>query len=112
VNIKLIRDRMGIDIGLGPGDSVSICANPAEYRMLLLEKFDEESEEFRKELIRREPNVERLKEEMSDLYEVMRSLAEQFGNCTMKDVEEVAAKKRAIRGGFTAGIVLHRRNPK
>jgi predicted house-cleaning noncanonical NTP pyrophosphatase (MazG superfamily) len=70
-----------------------------ELREALLCKLNEEAAELRSA-----PENERI-EELADILEVVRALAQYLG-IDMAELERVAAAKRAERGGFAYGLWL------
>ena len=104
--IKLIRDKLGRRIGLGPGDKVRLVASEAEYQTLLLEKLEEEYKELRKELVRRTVNPEKVAEEAGDLVEVIGAITDEFASMSLGCLLEDMKDKRRAKGGFEGGIVL------
>lgn len=106
---KLIRDKMGRSIGLGPGDSVRLVKDNEEYEQRLIEKLQEEYMELRKELVKNDQNPDLIIEEAGDLIEVIRSIVYTFSGLDFDDLLQEMEVKRQSRGGFEAGIVLERK---
>ncbi|MCD0449033.1 NUDIX domain-containing protein [Actinocorallia sp. API 0066] len=95
-NEKLVRDRIPELIRATGGKPDVRVAEAAEIRRLLLAKLWEEADEFAAE-----PSAE----ELADVLEVVRALADGIG-CDPVELERVRAAKAAARGGFTEGMVL------
>ncbi|MDX6740262.1 NUDIX domain-containing protein [Actinocorallia sp. A-T 12471] len=91
-----MRDRIPELIRASGGRPDVRTADPAEMRRLLLAKLWEEADEFSAE-----PSVE----ELADVLEVVRALADGIG-CDAVELERVRAAKAAARGGFAEGLVL------
>ncbi|GAB2833617.1 hypothetical protein GCM10022221_35650 [Actinocorallia aurea] len=95
-NEKLVRDRIPELIRASGGEPDIRAADPSEMRRLLLAKLWEEADEF---------SAEPSAEELADVLEVVRALADGIG-CDLLELERVRAAKEAARGGFTEGLVL------
>jgi predicted house-cleaning noncanonical NTP pyrophosphatase (MazG superfamily) len=104
--IKLIRDKMGRTIGLGPGDKVRVVENEPEYEKLLIEKLGEEYQELRKEIVKNGVNPDNVLEEAADMIEVLGAIVDHFASCDLELLLDEARRKRQRRGGFLGGIVL------
>lgn len=89
---KLVRDRIP---DLAPAREFRRAA-PGERRGLLLAKLHEECAE-----VAADPCTE----EIADVLEVLRALADDLG-VTWPEVEDTARRKRAQRGGFEDGVVM------
>ncbi len=90
--MKLVRDKIPL---IAPRRRYR-RASPGELPRLLAEKVVEEALELRDN-----PSLE----EMADVYEALRALAEALGY-GWADVEEAAEEKKRRRGGFREGWVL------
>jgi predicted house-cleaning noncanonical NTP pyrophosphatase (MazG superfamily) len=96
---KLVRDLIPQIIESEGRTPSTRVLDDVGYERALLDKVVEEARE-----LRYAPDGERL-EEMADVYEVLRAVAELRGH-TMDDVVARADDKRAERGGFSARIWL------
>ena len=98
---KLVRDRIP-EIITDKGDKPVIrILEEDDYKKSLEEKLYEEYKE-----VVESDGKERL-EELADLMEVIKSLAESEG-FTLEDVMKIADKKREKRGGFKQKILLEK----
>jgi len=70
-------------------------ANDEEYRRFLLEKLQEEVDEFKQDL-----NIE----ELADILEVVHAISKHKGT-SIRDLEELRIKKAEIRGSFDKRII-------
>lgn len=94
---KLVRDRIPEIIKLsGKQYTIEYCNSDSELKRRLVEKLNEEGEEFLE-------NYDN--EELADLLQIIYSLIEISG-CKLEDIEEIMDKKQAVRGSFTKGIIL------
>ena len=100
INEKLVRDKIAEFVLNQRGEVLNIrIASPEEYMQMLKNKLVEESQEVL------EANTkEELAEELADLLEVMRSLAQREGIVDMLFSKREA--KFSEKGGFEAGVVL------
>ena len=99
IHNKLVRDRIPEIIrASGKHPKYRIVAGN-DLQEALLEKLREESDELRRADENERP------EELADLLEIIRGLAEHLG-LTMSDLNQIADKKRDKRGGFKQGIWL------
>ncbi len=97
---KLVRDQIPENIQ-AKGEAVSADElAPEELALALIGKLFEEAEEF----VGASNNDSRL-EELADLFEIVRALAE-VSNVAFNDVIERADSKRNRRGGFEKGVIL------
>ena len=99
---KLVRDEIPHIIvcsGKRPITHKGAYTN-TEFRILLLDKLEEETKEVQEAKDKYE-----LIQELADVYEVISCIAETV-NCNIKDIEDVARVKRNTRGSFKKGIVL------
>jgi len=93
--LKLVRDRIPEIIRKNGKSPATHIASEQEFRHALAEKLLEEAREFQGN-----PSAE----ELADVLEVTRALAELHG----KDLVEAVRKKKAEeRGTFTKRIILH-----
>ena len=97
---KLVRDKIPNIIEEKGEKAYTRILNDDEYFKELLIKLEEET----KEVIGTNNN-EDLLEELGDVYEVIKSIAEAKGFST-EDIVEVADEKRSKRGGFKDKIFL------
>jgi predicted house-cleaning noncanonical NTP pyrophosphatase (MazG superfamily) len=94
---KLVRDRIPEIIKLsGKQYTIEYCNSDNELKRRLVEKLNEEGEEF----LENYDNAE-----LADLLQIIYSLIEISG-CKLEDIEEIMNKKQAARGSFTKGIIL------
>lgn len=97
---KLVRDRIPEVIEARGGTTVWYRLDDDDaYQQALLDKLDEEADE-----VHDAPPEARL-EEAADVYEVLLAIAAAHG-FTIEDVADVAARKRADRGGFEGRVWL------
>ncbi|WP_066369836.1 nucleoside triphosphate pyrophosphohydrolase [Herbidospora mongoliensis] len=97
---KLIRDGIPGIIRRNGGDpQVSVLGDDA-YREALQAKLAEEAGELA------EATGEEVAEELADLLEVLRAIADVHGH-SWQHVERVAEAKRAQRGAFAERLYLH-----
>ncbi|BDP42205.1 hypothetical protein DAETH_21740 [Deinococcus aetherius] len=89
---KLVRDRIP---HLFPAYAYRVLAE-AEYRPALLDKLEEETQEYL---------ADRTPEELADVLEVLHALAALHG-LTPEGLEELRARKAAERGGFVGRVWL------
>jgi len=95
---KLVRDRMPEIIRGNDEEPIVHRANDVEYYHRLLDKLQEEVDEYVEE-----PSVE----ELADIYEVLEAIVS-YSDTMPGEVAGVQAKKLAERGGFEERIVLDR----
>jgi predicted house-cleaning noncanonical NTP pyrophosphatase (MazG superfamily) len=96
---KLVRDRIPEIIRASNQEPVIRILDEQEYKAYLLAKFDEELAEIKK------AEGEELIEELADLMELIKAVAENEG-VTLEDVERIRAEKAAKRGGFSERVLL------
>jgi predicted house-cleaning noncanonical NTP pyrophosphatase (MazG superfamily) len=96
---KLVRDRIPEIIEADGHYAVTRVVEGQEYREVLLAKLVEEAREAEAS-----PAGE-LSAELADVWEVLHSLLEAL-SITASELEELAAAKRAKRGGFGARVFL------
>lgn len=97
---KLVRDNIPTIIENNGEQAFTEILNDVDYEKELLKKLEEET----KEVVGASSKVELL-EELADVYEVLKSLAE-LHSLTTEDIERVALEKRNKRGGFSKRIYL------
>jgi len=97
---KLVRDRIPEIIRSAGGSPTVSALGGEELLNALFAKLLEEATELRN------ANGENRVEELADVIEVIRAIIDQL-DMGMSDVEQVAATKRAERGGFRSGLFLH-----
>ncbi|TKK87241.1 phosphoribosyl-ATP pyrophosphohydrolase [Herbidospora galbida] len=97
---KLVRDRIPDIIRLGGEEPTVSVLGADAYREALQDKLAEEAGELA------EATGAEVAEELADLLEVLRAIADVHGH-SWHDVERVAAEKRARRGAFTERFYLH-----
>lgn len=98
---KLVRDLIPAwDIDKGGERSVFRLAAPEEMEKLLLAKVMEEAEE-----VTSAPDAASMLLEVADLFEVVYALAALY-EWVPEDIEFAREVKAALRGRFSAGIVL------
>lgn len=93
---KLVRDRIPEIIEESGRTCTIEIMTEEEYILRLEEKLDEELAEY---------HQSRNIEELADLLEVIRALAEANG-CTIEGLEQIRADKALHRGGFSKRILL------
>ncbi|MDO7908880.1 nucleoside triphosphate pyrophosphohydrolase [Paenibacillus sp. JX-17] len=97
---KLVRDRIPHIITSQGKSCRTRILNPEEYKEELRTKLREESEEY----FAAANNTDAL-EELADMLEVIRSLAEVHGSSTA-ELEKIRADKAEARGGFAERVFL------
>ncbi len=95
---KLIRDKIPEIIAKNGSKAITHTATDEEYLATLYAKVLEELEEFKAK-----PSTE----EMADIIEVLRALA-QHKNIAWGSIEPIRQKKYEERGGFEKKIILDR----
>lgn len=99
---KLVRDKIP-EIIKNNNEECSIrILNDNEYKIELLNKLKEECNEVIKAETKKE-----LKEELSDVYEVLRSILK-LENISMDNIISIADSKKEKRGGFDKKIFLEK----
>lgn len=96
---KLVRDRIPTIIEASGRVPKVRRLEPSELVSALIMKLEEEAQEFLA------ANHNEQAEELADILEVVRALADQCG-LDMSDLERIADTKRAERGGFKLGLWL------
>lgn len=95
---KLVRDKIPDIIRAQGGEPRTRIATPGEYRLLLLDKLREETDE-----VCRADDAGRLGE-LADVLEVLYAIAADLGADAAR-LDEVRAAKAAERGGFAGRVV-------
>lgn len=96
--MKLIRDNVPEIVAKSGKRAVTHIADEAEYKKLLVQKLQEEVDEYK--------NVPHA-EELADIVEVVHALAAQHGK-TPADIEQIRKDKAEKRGAFSKKIILDR----
>ena len=99
---KLVRDRIPEKIECNGEKAVVRALNDDEYKLELNKKLLEECNE----VIGAKDSVE-IKEELGDVLEVIRAIAE-LNNSNLDEIIRVSDAKREKRGGFDKRIFLER----
>lgn len=97
---KLVRDNIPNIIESNGERAVTRILNDEEYRGELYKKLQEETNE-----VINAKNTEDVVEELADVLEVLRSIAE-LENMNLDAIIEIANQKRLKRGGFKKRIFL------
>lgn len=103
---KLVRDRIPAIIEEAGERPATRRLAPEERLPALLAKLREETEELCTAL-----DTDHQTEELADVYEVVLAIASHVG-VAWSDIERVADRKRADRGGFTEGVWLELSAPR
>ena len=98
---KLVRDRIPEIIAAEGRRPVVEVLSPADYRQALHAKLDEEATELAT------ADEDELLDELADVYEVLRSMAEDAG-LSVEQVVERAERKALQRGRFEERLFLVR----
>lgn len=98
---KRVRDRIPDIIRADGQEPVTRILAEPEYRASLFNKLLKEADE-----LRAAPAESRI-DDAADVYEVLLSIAGMLGS-SLEEVQDLAARKRAERGGFEARIWLER----
>ncbi|OPL07326.1 MAG: phosphoribosyl-ATP pyrophosphohydrolase [delta proteobacterium ML8_F1] len=93
---KLVRDKIPQIIADANKEFKTHIVDREEAVRYLLDKFDEEIEEFKEAYA---------KEELADILELVHGLAYQL-NYDLEEIEAIRAQKYENRGGFEARIIL------
>lgn len=93
---KLVRDRIPEIIEENDEEPVIHTVNKDEHATRLLEKLDEEVDEFREG---------REIEELADILEVIHAIRKERG-VTVEELQKIRKQKAEQRGRFDDGIVL------
>lgn len=99
---KLVRDKIPDIIKSNGENSITRVLEDEYYRKELYKKLLEETNEVIKS-----QNVEETLEELADVLEVLKSIAE-LENKSLNDVIKIAEQKRLKRGGFEERIFLEK----
>lgn len=99
---KLVRDKIPDIIKSNGENSITRVLEDEEYRKELYKKLLEETDEVIKS-----QNVEETLEELADVLEVLKSIAE-LENKSLNDVIKISEQKRLKRGGFKERIFLEK----
>lgn len=94
--MKLVRDKIPEIIKSSGKKPATRIADEQEYLKLLLNKLQEEVEEFRESLS---------KEELADVYEVIDAIISNL-NWDHNEIKQIQKEKREKRGGFSKKIIL------
>lgn len=97
---KLVRERIPFIITSQGKECRTRTLNPEEYVAELKVKLNEESEEYFKS-----NNDQEALEELADMLEVIRALAETHGS-NWAELENIRAYKAEARGGFQERVYL------
>jgi predicted house-cleaning noncanonical NTP pyrophosphatase (MazG superfamily) len=97
---KLVRDRIPDAIKARGELMTSVVLEPSQLREALSRKLVEEALEAHSA-----GDLDALTEELADVFEVLRALAANTG-ISLEKVQEIAARKRASKGGFESGYLL------
>jgi len=97
---KLVRDKIPIKIENQNETVISTKVFPGELLRYLKEKAVEEAYELYWSV-----ENDNTIEELSDLFEVILGVCKAYG-INLKEIEQIARKKRAKRGGFDEGVYL------
>lgn len=95
---KLVRDRIPEIIEKNGEEPVIHTTDKDEYATRLLEKLDEEVDEYRES---------REIEELADILEVVHAIRKERG-VTVEQLQEIRERKAEQRGQFDDGVVLDR----
>ena len=101
---KLVRDNIPNIIENNGEKAITRILSDKEYRVELYKKLLEESQE-----VINSQDTEDTLEELADVLEVLKSIAE-LENRNLDDVIEIANQKRLKRGGFSKKIFLEKTN--
>jgi len=101
---KLVRDKIPSLILEQGGDCQSFILGDDEMMYALNKKMTEEMSELMEASAG--TDVEKILEELADVYEVVLGMADALGY-ELSVLEERAKVKRQVRGGFTRGIWLN-----
>jgi predicted house-cleaning noncanonical NTP pyrophosphatase (MazG superfamily) len=96
---KLVRDRIPAIIESHGYRAVAHTLDEESYRTALLAKLAEEAQEAQ------QATADDLPAELADVLEVLQALTATFG-LTWEQLQELAADKRAHRGGFRQRLFL------
>lgn len=99
---KLVRDNIPSIIKQNGEEAITKILDYEEYRKELYRKLLEEANE-----VINAQNKNALLEELADVFEILKAIAELEGK-NINDVEEIANQKRLKRGGFSKRIFLEK----
>lgn len=104
---KLVRDKIPEKIRAhGDTPVIQYIDNPRDFKWRLLMKLFEEVGEYSHVAAQgRESDSDKALEELTDIAEVVISLAAQY-NCSPERFEALRAAKADKNGGFTQGVIL------
>lgn len=102
---KLVRDKIDEKIKSNGETPVVRILSEEEYKIELLKKLDEEFFELKEAICLRDK--EKILEESSDLFEVVKAYNELVGN-SFGDITKTMDEKREKRGGFSRRLFLER----
>lgn len=98
---KLVRDKIPEIIAVNGETPIIRTLSDDEYEHQLIEKIAEEQKE-----LAQSDTTEQMMEELADLQELIWATAEHIDS--IEQLNTIAAKKAAERGGFAARIFLER----
>ena len=101
---KLVKDNIPNIIENNGEKAITRILSDKEYRVELYKKLLEESQE-----VINSQDTEDILEELADVLEVLKSIAE-LENRNLDDIIEIANQKRLKRGGFSKKIFLEKTN--
>ena len=101
---KLVRDNIPNIIENNGEKAITRILSDKEYRVELYKKLLEESQE-----VINSQDTEDILEELADVLEVLKSIAE-LENRNLDDIIEIENQKRLKRGGFSKKIFLEKTN--
>ncbi len=99
---KLVRDLIpDIIMRQGRTPETGIAKDDDEFRLYLLAKMVEESNELKKA-----KNKDHIAEELADIMELIETILN-LENLSSEDIKNIQKDKREKRGGFEERIILH-----
>lgn len=102
---KLVRDKIDEKIKANGEIPITRILSEEEYKIELLKKLDEEFLELKEAISLRDK--EKILEESSDLFEVIKAYNELMDN-SFEDITKTMNEKREKRGGFSRRLFLER----
>ena len=96
ISNKLVRDNIPDIIQSKGGWAQTKILEEEDYRLALIEKMNEETQEFKKD---------NTAEELADIYEVLLALISTSGK-TLEEIKEIADAKRSKNGAFEKRIFM------